>query len=110
VSKNITDQDSYLNGWNGKIKTVAFGNGEIKIGTASWPDNHHVLIIADTETSHQIGSYEKDPDASFFHQAKEVICLGFNKPESIDVVIDFLNEIKAAMKVCRDKETKSDES
>lgn len=97
MSKYIFKEPSKLTGWEKEITIVAFGYGAIKIGTASWPDNQHMLILCDTEKSHKIASHDKDPDSEFFRDAAEVIGLGFNDPQSVDVMIEQLNEIKKCM-------------
>ena len=110
MSKNIwKNKKPLLKGWSKNITTVAFGNGEILIGTASWPDNQHVLIFADTERPHEIGSNSSKAGKEWFEEVSgDVVVLGFNKPESIDVVIDFLNEIKAKLnKLSQEKETET---
>jgi len=96
MSKNIYKSKSYLSGLDKEILTVAFGNGEIQVGIASWPkDNQHVLIFADTETMHEINSESKTEKGKWFEEVSgDVVCLGFTNADSIDVVIHFLNEIK----------------
>lgn len=106
MSKNISDQESFLRGFKKPIKTVVFGNGEIQCGTAKLDNGYHVAILADTERPHQIGKQIEPKKGEWFEEVSgDVVCLAFNNAGSVDVMIDFLNEIRASIGVQNEKGT-----
>jgi hypothetical protein len=72
---------------------VCFG-GSIAIARAEDDIGQHMVFLGDTGEEHEIGL---DPGLYLSKAMKSEVVLGFNKVESIDVLIIVLQEAKADM-------------
>lgn len=75
---------------------VCFGSGSIVVANATEGDDQVSVWMGDTFKSHKIGVDSGISDWNREIQGRSVI-LGFNKVESIDVVVETLMQARAAL-------------
>lgn len=77
--------------------TLIFGNGDIGVATATpetgCPSN--ALVLHNLHRRHEIGESVFTPDGTTIGDVDALAVLVFNDTQSLDVVINALNRIKA---------------
>ena len=76
------------------------GSGDIRVSGAAWienPDKHNILCLSPADELHEIGEYHENPPGTTSDDLGTKIMLEFEKPESVDVVVEELQEIKKSL-------------
>ncbi len=82
---------------NERIRVYFDGNGDIRVSPATWNmenERYNILCFSQTDEPHEIGEYGENPPGTTSDDLNVKVKLEFEKPESVDVVIEELKKIK----------------
>lgn len=82
---------------NERTRVYFDGNGDIRVSPGTWTmenERYNILCFSQEDESHEIGEKHINSDGTTSDDLNVKVMLEFEKPESVDVVVNYLLKIK----------------